>query len=123
VFQYASESEQLIKNVALYFAFHDAFSHQMLTVLSNRHVGQLNGTLPPRGEIRCLIKRFPLAPGRYIVSPRLDVGGEVADWLMLPEGIGIIEVELGDFYGTGVPVGVGGLAPFLLIGEWSVKEG
>jgi hypothetical protein len=42
---------------------------------------------------------------------------------MLPEGIGIIEVELGDFYGTGVPVGVGGLAPFLLIGEWSVKEG
>jgi lipopolysaccharide transport system ATP-binding protein len=123
VFQYASESEQLIKNVALYFAFHDAFSHQMLTVLSNRHVGQLNGTLPPRGEIRCLIKRFPLAPGRYIVSPRLDVGGEVADWLMLPEGIGIIEVELGDFYGTGVPVGVGGLAPFLLIGEWSIKEG
>lgn len=121
VFKYDSQDPKRLKNVVLYFAFHDAFTHQMLTVLSNRHVGQLTQPLPPKGELRCLIRRFPLAPGRYIVSPRLDVNNEVADWLMLPEGIGMIDVEVGDFYGTGVSVGIGGFAPFLTLGEWSVK--
>lgn len=123
VFKYYSQDSQSLRNVVLYFAFHDAFNHQMLTVLSNRHVGQLTNPLPPKGELRCLIRRFPLAPGRYIVSPRLDVNNEVSDWLMLPEGIGTIEVEAGDFYKTGVPIGLGGFAPFLMIGEWSVNEG
>lgn len=121
VFKYISQEPEKLKNVVLYFAFHDTFSHQMLTVLSNRHVGQITQSIPPKGELRCLVRRFPLAPGRYIVSPRLDVNYEVADWLMLPEGIGVIDVEVGDFYGTGVPIGLGGFAPFLMLGEWSIK--
>lgn len=122
VFKYTSEHAKSLRNVVLYFAFHDALSHQMLAVLSNRHTGELTEPLPPKGEIRCLIRHFPLAPGRYVISPRLDVNNEVADWLMLPEGIGLVEVEMGDFYGTGVPVGVGGFAPFLMTGEWSFRE-
>jgi lipopolysaccharide transport system ATP-binding protein len=70
------------------------------------------------GEFRCHVAKFPLAPGRYCVGTRLLAGGEEADWLR--NWVGYIDVELGDFYGSGSS-GFNGPAPVLMSGQWSMQ--
>jgi lipopolysaccharide transport system ATP-binding protein len=68
------------------------------------------GALPdlPAGEAICRIRipRFPLMPGSYRLTLFAAVGGVVADWL---QEAATIDVEGGDFYGTGrlIPPGQG----------------
>jgi lipopolysaccharide transport system ATP-binding protein len=71
------------------------------------------------GTFRCLIRKLPFAAGRYRIGARVEVSGEEADW---PEGgVGFLDVEPGDFYGTGSN-GFGSTAPVLISGDWSVSS-
>jgi len=87
---------------------------QVLTVLYGSYTGFTLDAVG-RGAFRCRIDRFPLSAGRYAVGGRLVAGGEEADWVRGP--IAFIDVESGDFYGTGHK-GFEGATPFLVDGVW-----
>lgn len=90
-------------------------TQQMLFVLYASYVGQVLASVPRTGEFRCLIRKLPLAEGCYTVGARVLVAGVEADW---PRGgVGTLNVEAGDFYGTG-QAGFRGNAPLLVAGEW-----
>lgn len=50
-------------------------------------------------QIQCLVPSFPFTIGTYKVGTRITVNNEESDWLL--GGAGYIQVENGDFYGTG----------------------
>ncbi len=54
--------------------------------------------LAPCGRIRCVIPRFPLSQGRYLVSLFLEVNREVEDWLISAMTLDVVD---GDFFGSG----------------------
>jgi lipopolysaccharide transport system ATP-binding protein len=94
-------------------------NEELLTVLYSSYVGQTFAPESKSGEFRCRLPKLPLAAGRYSVGARLLAGGEEADWLR--NSVGYVDVELGDFYGSGSP-GFNGAAPMLLDGQWSMQE-
>ncbi len=117
VFSFACLNSHEAKNVAVGFGIHSTLGDR-LAVLYTFYSGQNFETVPSNGEFRCQIPRFPFAPGRYFVFPRIEVDGLEADFPR--DGVGFIDVESGDFFGTGRMVGDRGPAPFLLSGHWSI---
>src|SRR5262245_2907671 len=89
---------------------------QTLTVLYGSYTGSTLDAVG-RGAFRCRIDRFPLSAGRYSIGARLVADGEEADWVRGP--IAFLDVESGDFYGTGHK-GFEGSTPFLIDGTWEV---
>jgi lipopolysaccharide transport system ATP-binding protein len=90
---------------------------QMLFVLYSSYVGQ-TFSLQKEGSLRCSIDKLPLSPGRYRIDARVTVGGDEADWPQT--GIGFLQVEEGDFYGTGKS-GFGSSVPFRVDGNWTLR--
>ncbi len=117
VFGFRCRDEENPKKVDIGFSIGDG-SNQLLFVLYSSYVRQTFESVPPTGEFRCSVQRLPLCPGRYRVGARLTIGGEEVDWPQ--NGIGYLEVENGDFYGTGNK-GFEGSTPFLVSGKWSVR--
>ena len=91
---------------------------QLLFVFYRSYAGSVIESVPERGEFRCVIPKIPLAEGRYLVGARVTVNGQEADWPR--DGIGYLEVEAGDFYGSGRK-GFEGSAPILVSGTWEVR--
>ncbi len=89
---------------------------RLLSVLYSSFTGVYFGQVAERGEFCCSIGRFPLAAGSYLVGARVTVNGEEADWPRDP--IATIEVDPGDFFGTG-SIGFTHSAPILLDGNWT----
>ena len=79
---------------------------------------QIFENVPHCGAFRCRIPKFPLSPGRYLVSARVTVGAEEADWPR--SGVGFLDVEAGDFYGTSKAADND--TPFLVSGRWEVQQ-
>jgi lipopolysaccharide transport system ATP-binding protein len=117
VFGYQSHTKEQLKNIDIGFSIHDKGT---LTVLYSSYVGQTFSTVPSKGEFRCIISKLPFSMGRYSVGARVTVNGQEADWPK--NAVGYLDVETGDFYGTGRE-GFGNSAPLLLMGEWKVQEG
>lgn len=90
----------------------------MLFVLYRSYTGAAFDEIPTRGEFRCSLSRLPLSEGKYSLEARVMVAGVEADWPR--DSIGSIDVESGDFYGTGSR-GFNGNVPLLVNGEWSVR--
>ncbi len=116
VFGFSCPDGETPKRVDMGFSVH--YGSQTLFVLYSSYTGQAFSVAPTRGQFRCFIPRLPLAPGRYRIGARVTVGGEEADWPR--DGIGYIDVEAGDFFGTGRR-GFGGGVPFLVDGSWTVE--
>lgn len=70
-----------------------------LTALTNYVTGDELAPLSGRGYVYCSVPRFPLMEGRYRVSLLLISAEGVVDRL---DDAATIEVEAGDFYGTGL---------------------
>lgn len=103
------------RNVDLGFSIHASYGEVIATFYSS-YVGK---NWEFRGErevtIRCSLKKLALSPGRYFVKGRILVNGIEADWPKSP--IGVLDVNLGGFYGTETHVeGLGGV--LLLDGSW-----
>jgi lipopolysaccharide transport system ATP-binding protein len=117
-FEYQTHGDFNSQTVDVGFSFFST-KGQLLFVLYSSYVGQEFKLIPRRGTFYCRVRRFPLAPGRYRVGARIVVGGEEADWPV--EGIGYVDVEAGDFYGTG-RTGFMRDCPLLVDGSWEVNE-
>lgn len=117
VFGYECRDGELPQTVDIGFSLGHT-NDDLLTVLYSSYLGQTFAPSGKSGEFRCRVPKLPLAPGRYSVGTRLLVGGEEADWLR--NWVGYMDVELGDFYGSGSP-GFNGPAPVLMSGQWSMQ--
>ncbi len=99
---------------------------RILFVLYGSYTGQVFETIPSFGTFRCNIPKLPLSPGRYLLHARVTVGEEEADWPT--DGVGYLEVEAGDFYGTGsrglnrTDHGGWDAMSFLVTGSWVVTR-
>jgi len=117
VFGYQSTCPpELLKDADIGFSIHD---RDTLAVLYSSYVDQSFPSVPSNGEFRCLVVRLPLSMGRYQVGARVTLSGQEADWPR--NAVGYLDVEAGDFYGTGRE-GFGSAAPLLLMGQWSVQD-
>ena len=54
--------------------------------------------LPPEGYIDCVVDELPLSLGTYYLGPFVEVNGVIEDWM---ESAATLQVEDGNFYGTG----------------------
>ena len=117
-FNYYTKNQKNIKRVDIGFSIHDRYD-RILTVLYAKYERQEFEEIPSQGIFTCQINKFPFSPGIYKIGARVTVGGCEADWPK--DGIGFIEVKMGDFFGSG-SMGYGASAQFLLKGTWSVVE-
>ncbi|MEA5516178.1 ABC transporter ATP-binding protein [Nodularia sp. UHCC 0506] len=118
VFDYEIPTDKLPKNVSLGFSLHD-MSGQTLSILYSDYSGTTFSPQSAKGQIKCMIPNFPYAPGRYYIGIRILENGIEADW---PKGfVGSIDVESGDFYGTGI-IAHSGIGSVLIKGNWHLLE-
>jgi lipopolysaccharide transport system ATP-binding protein len=55
-------------------------------------------TLSPKGFIDCVVDELPLSVGTYYLAPYFELNGVTQDWV---DSAAILQVEDGNFYGTG----------------------
>ncbi|MCX8090915.1 MAG: ABC transporter ATP-binding protein [Verrucomicrobiae bacterium] len=94
-------------------------SGERLLLLYASHMGQTLSVAREHGQFRCRLPGLPLPTGRYGIFPRIEINGVEADFPL--DGVGWIDVEELDFYGTGRRMvdHSHGFAPYLIKGEWS----
>jgi lipopolysaccharide transport system ATP-binding protein len=121
VFGYEIKKGSPVRNIDMGFSIHSFSNNQPFCVLYSSYTGSSFQEVPDSGFFRCLIPRFPFAAGRYRIGARIVADGNEADWPQ--DGIGYINVEAGDFYGSGNMGFAGnGNVPFLITGKWSVEN-
>ena len=116
VLEYEVPRDADVADVDVGFSFATA-TNSLLFVLYSSFTGVYFHRVPCRGEFRCVVERFPLAEGTYLVGARATVRGLEADWPR--EAIALVQVLPGDFYEAG-HAGFGTGAPLLVDGKWSV---
>jgi len=99
----AVRSARRMKNVRVSIAISSALNHRIAT-LDSSFFGEPLRELPENGELVCSIPRVHLAPGRYRLELMLEAEGVLQDRV---SDAGHIDVEEGDFFGSGRPLGVG----------------
>jgi hypothetical protein len=112
------ESGGLPKNVDVGFGVNSS-NDQRLFILYSSFVGQTFDIVSYTGVFRCYVSKFPLSSGCYLVGARVTVEGEEADWPW--NGVGYLDVEAGDFYGTGSK-GFNEPTYFMVNGRWEVQK-
>jgi lipopolysaccharide transport system ATP-binding protein len=117
VFGYITPSSLPHRDVDIGFSLHSYTHNQTLAVFYSSFVNTVFGKVPNNGLFKCKVPKLPFAPGRYRVGARIVVDGVEADWPQ--DGVGFLDVESGDFYGSGRK-GFEGNTPFLFLGEWQV---
>jgi len=114
--EYESTAPTALQNVHVALGVHGRFDENLFHLSTG-----VNGfdfqSVPAKGRIICRIPRLPLQAGKYTFNLFCTVGGEVADWI---ENAGMIEVEAGDFFGSGkLPPAAQGA--FIVQHSWSVS--
>lgn len=109
------------KRVDVGFGLH-APTGERLMLLYASHLQQDFTTVHAEGQFRCRVPALPLASGRYSVYPRIEINGEEADFPR--DGIGHIDVEEVNFYGTGKRMSSHGhgQAYYLISGQWTQRH-
>jgi lipopolysaccharide transport system ATP-binding protein len=116
-FRYEAARNQPLKNVHIALGLHGRFDENLAHLSTSAGSADFEA-LPSRGTIVCRVPNLPLQPGRYSFNLFCTVGGEVADWI---QNAGTLDVEAGDFFGTGrlPPIEQGA---FLLHHSWALAE-
>jgi lipopolysaccharide transport system ATP-binding protein len=93
------------------------YGGQILTVHYQSYKGDLFKNISGDGCFRFQFKKFPFTQGKYLIGARILISGQEADWPI--DGVGYIDVETGDFFGTG-SAGWNGPALLNVDGVWQV---
>lgn len=96
-FRYHSRSGQPMYNVSVAIGVHGKFD-ETLFHLSTTVKGFEFDEIPAQGTILCSLAHLPLQPGKYSFTLFCRASGRIVDWI---QNAGVIEVEAGDFFGTG----------------------
>jgi len=97
-----------LRNVHIAVGIFSQFGQGTL-YLSNELTGNTFQEVPAHGVFQCEFDKFPLLSGVYTVNLFCSINGIVADWV---KDAARLNVEAGDFYGSGraVPAGYGSVA-------------
>ncbi len=120
VFGYTNQGCSPDARVDVGFGLHAPTGERLLLLYAS-HLGRTFAPAPAQGQFRCRLPAFPFATGRYSVYPRIEIGGQEVDFPR--DGVGFIDVEEINFYGTGRRMGSHGHghAYYLTTGEWSER--
>ena len=117
VLVFGYEADSVLSQVQVSVGIHGRYDEHLFR-LATDIVYRDFPCIPSRGEILCLLPSVSLQPGSYVFNLHSIVGGDSADWI--PHA-GKIDVEAGDFFGTGrLPPAQQG--PFLVNHSWSFRE-
>ncbi len=94
---YTCEHPERMNGVALSVAIY-GYDGSLYTVLGNEYSSKPFDHIGKQGKFTCRLDKFPLTGGKYSVNISLSRGGEMLDWV---QEAAMIDVEDGDFYGTG----------------------
>lgn len=91
------EAKELRPNPIFNLIIRNNLQQELIVFLSrDSHQGVIK--LQDKGEVILKIPKLPLLPGRYSLDCKLKYDNELTDSL---EGVVILEVEKGDYFGTG----------------------
>ena len=94
---YENFSDKVLKDVNIGMSFHNN-QGMFLFACGSRPIGVTYDIYPGLGSISCQIKKLPLSAGRLYHSLHCDYNNETLDNL---QEAGYIDIEKGDYYGTG----------------------
>jgi homopolymeric O-antigen transport system ATP-binding protein len=97
VLHYEVPSGDVLRNVQFTVSITNHLD-EVILYLSSELTGALFERVPPVGEVRCQIPRFPLPAGQYLVTLWSSVGDQPLDWVQRALEMTVAQ---GDFYGTG----------------------
>ena len=106
-------TQQPIDNVSFAISFF-AMNGTFLFACGSDSVGMLFNLDPGAGTCVCRIPKWPLIAGRYTFNVYADRNGTELDWV---KEAGYVDVETGNFYGTGKTPG-GSKAGVLIDYQW-----
>ena len=110
----AYESDQSsLTNVHVDVIVNGPFDEQLCQLSNTAQQGAFE-RVDGQGTFVCKIPRLPFEPGTYRLNCYATVNGDVADWVM---HAGVMEVEPGDFFGTG-RMNEEGQGHFLVAHRW-----
>jgi len=112
---YRSPAPEL-RNVHVDFVIHGALDEQLAQLSNTAQRGPFEH-IPGTGTFTCTIPHLPLEAGTYRITVYSEVNGDIADWVM---HAAVLEVEPGDFFGTGRGNNEG-QGHFLVAHEWTVS--
>ncbi len=115
--EYQSDRAKMLKGVHVAIGLHGKFDENLF-LLATDLSGSNFKELPDKGVILCNIPRIPLQPGKYSFNLFCTVTGVIADWI---QNAGIIEVEAGDFFGSGKLPSVE-QGPFIVQHSWRLAS-
>lgn len=96
-FEYETAGDQVLHNVEFGVGFFAEAGYKLVR-FSTEVVNSNYAEIPPKGEFRLVVPRFPFVKGRYKVGYRAVVDGAVADYL--PNAF-LLDTAEGDFFGNG----------------------
>jgi lipopolysaccharide transport system ATP-binding protein len=118
VFNFVLKSEMKnLKAVDLGFSIHDKYNNRLAVLYSSFQDFVFETGQSENIHLKCKIDNFPFQQDIYKVAAQVKIGSELADWPV--GGLGTVEVENGNFYGTGRSGSVTN-APILIKGEWNI---
>ena len=118
VFSYRIRDGSTVKRVDVGLSVAQG-AEQLLFVLYSSYTGLVFEPDAREGAFICKIEKLPLTEGRYVIGGRMIADKDEADWPR--DGLGYLDVEQGDFFGTGSS-GFTGPTSFLVDGEWSLAS-
>ncbi|RTZ02913.1 ATP-binding cassette domain-containing protein [Flavobacterium sp. RSP49] len=117
-FVFALKINKKSKKINLGFSLHNQYEDVLSYLYSDFQDVFFTGEEQELIEVSCAINEFPLNNGKIIIRGRIEVDGIESDWLKEP--MALIDIEKGDFYGTGRISEIN--TPFLIKGTWELKD-
>ncbi len=114
--RFKNNSGSPLRNLNIAVGIDDEYG-QRVGFMSNDLTDQVFNAEPAQERVEISIPKFPFRQGIYTFSLYAKVNGEVADWV---REAGTIDVEAGDFYGTG-KLPPDGQGQFLFDHSFSIK--
>lgn len=117
-FHYKMTSTRKLDDVNIGLSIHNQLG-ETLSILYSDYTGVEFSLSHEEGKFKCLIKDFPYSNGRYYIGVRVMINSTEVDYPR--EFVGCLDVEAGDFYGTGSTYN-NGIGPILMRGAWYLEE-
>lgn len=105
-----------IQKVNIGFSIHDMYGDPLTVLYSGYQNVLFNNFKEGYNHIRLKIKNFSISPGKLYIKGRIEENGLESDWYK--DNLGIINIEMGDFYQTGNVGATNWNSKFLIKGEW-----
>jgi lipopolysaccharide transport system ATP-binding protein len=112
--KYSCQSTNKLKDVIVSIGFFTNFGTFLFSTRSEA-VGKNFDIDSASGHLSCIIPKLPLKAGRYFLNLIAENRGTTLDWI---KNAGYIDVENGDFHGTGKLSGTAHNDGFLIDFDW-----